>query len=174
MSLKPGARIEIHEERFSSAEAEAATLVSQVTQRDWLRRGLIQPGRNGGRTSFKGLDLAFLVILRELTHHQMFVAAAAEIAALAAPLVMTFAEWASTAPEDAPFVGLHGSKVCRFLVVPHDGDAARCDAPAEWFARQDAEGKSASALILDCRALGQELAQRLPRPLIRVERSMAE
>lgn len=169
MARKVGTTVIIEREQFSSAEAEAVTLVSQATQRDWLRRGLISPGRNGGRTAFKGFDLAFLIILRELTRVQMFVAAAADIAALAAPMVETFAEWASVGPEDARFVGMRGHTISRFLIVPHDGDAVRCNEPSEWLARQDAEGKSASALILDCRALGQELAQRLPRPLVHVE-----
>ncbi|MFG1340572.1 MerR family transcriptional regulator [Xanthobacter autotrophicus] len=174
MPYKIGTRVEIEDEQFTSAEAEAATLVSQVTQRDWLRRGLIHPGRRGGRTAFRGIDLAELIILRELTSHGMFVATAVDIAVLGASVVMTFAGRASGPAETACGLGMHGHEVCRFLIIPNDGDASRCNEPSEWFARRDAEQKPASALVLDCRALGEELARRLPRPLFRTKRSEPE
>lgn len=174
MTSKIGTRIDIPDQQFTSGEAEVATRVPQVTQRDWLRRGLIHPGRVGGRTAFRSIDLAELVILRELTSHGMFVAAAAEIAPFAAAAVMTFAERASTPADLVGFVGMRGDGVRRFLIVPNGGEACRCDDPCAWFALQDAEGKPASALVLDCRALGEEMARRLPRPLLQIKRSEPE
>lgn len=174
MALKIGTRVDVQDQQFTSGEAEVATRVAQVTQRDWLRRGLIHPGRVGGRTAFRGIDLAELVILRELTSHGMFVAAAAEIASFAAAAVMTFAERASAPADLVGFVGMRGDGVRRFLIVPNSGEARRCDDPCEWFALQDAEDKPASALVLDCRALGEEMALRLPRPLLQIKRSEPE
>ncbi len=167
-------RIEIQRETFSASEAETMTGVPQVVMRDWRRRDLLKTKTVSGRAVFEVLDLAYLIILKQLTAWGVAVGTAAEAALFARFMVMDFAEWASIQGEDARFVGSRGTGDARFLILPTAGGVIRCAHLEGWQAMQDSKGQSASGIVLDCKALGEDLAGRSPRPVVTVKRSDAE
>ncbi|QJP14337.1 hypothetical protein G3545_12195 [Starkeya sp. ORNL1] len=167
-------QIIIHRETFEAPEVEAITGIAQVVMRDWRRRGLLKTKMVGRRGVFGALDIGYLITLRDLTAQGVAVGDAVIAAGAAAPLVETFAEIASCAKEDAPFVGLHGSRLARFLIVARDGDIVRAGRVEEWIAQRDKEGKTASCIVIDCKSLGEEIARLAPRQVVIVERRAAE
>jgi hypothetical protein len=166
--------ITIHRETFSAAEAEAITGVPQVMMRDWRRRNFLKTKLVGRRAVFQAYDLGHLIALHELTSQGVAVGVAVLAAGVAASIIEFAAEIATCSPADRPFVGLHGSHPRRFVIVPRDGDVVRAGNVDDWVAMRDKEGKAASAIVIDCKALGDQIARLAPRPVVVVERRSAE
>ncbi|MBS7544365.1 MerR family transcriptional regulator [Ancylobacter oerskovii] len=164
-----GQRISIIRETFSAAEVEAITGISQVALRDWRRRKILKTKSVSNRAIYYVYDLGYLMALQALTSQGVAVGTAAMAARLAGPMIEHFAEVISVAAEDAAFVGFHGRRIARFLIVAQDGDIVRAGAVDDWVRMRDEQGKPASAFFIDCKALGEQIVQKAPRPVVSVE-----
>ncbi|WAC27510.1 MerR family transcriptional regulator [Ancylobacter sp. SL191] len=169
-----GTSITIHRARFTAPEVEEITGVPQVVIRDWRRRkllGRLQTEMVGRRGAYTAFDLGYLTVLHDLTSKGMAIGQALIAADVAAPLVESYAEFATSKGPDATFVGLHGSRLARYVIVAGDGEIVRAGSLGDWETFRDKEGKSASGIVIDCKALGEQIAGKAPRPVVSVERS---
>ena len=168
-----GDRISINRETFSAAEVEAITGVSQTVLRDWRRRKFLTTKSVGNRAIYQVYELGYLMALHALTSQSVAVGTATMAARVASQMVEHFAEIVSVPPADLPFVGFHGRPVARFLIVAHDGEIVRAGDVADWVKERDKEAKAASGIIIDCKALGEQIAAKAPRPVVSVIREGA-
>ncbi|WAC29250.1 MerR family transcriptional regulator [Ancylobacter sp. SL191] len=165
-----GQRITIDREAFSAAEVEAITGISQIVLRDWRRRKFLKTKIVSNRALYYAYDLGYLMALQALTSQGVAVGTATMAAGTAGPMIEHFAEAVSVPPADAPLVGFHGNRTARFLIVAQDGEIVRAGFLEDWVKMRDECGKAASAIVIDCKALGEQIAQKAPRPVVSVKR----